>query len=784
AIKAVVKLLLLNRLVTVVGPAGIGKTTVALVVADRLTNESSLPVRFVDLSGVTDPTLVPMAVAVALGLAAPGDDPIASLIQFVQGAATLLLFDNCEHVIAEVARVVERILRGAKDVAILCTSRERLRAGGETVHALAPLLCPSPGEPVTGESALRHSAIQLFAERALGAQESFEITDRNAGIVVEICRRLDCSPLAMELVAARLGSLDIDMIASSLSRNVLLGSDGRRAGNDRHQSLAAALGWSFGLLKPSEQGVLKRLSVFSGAFTAESAAAVCGAMDLPKDRVFDVLMSLVEKSLLIADTNDSALRFRLLHVTRAFATRELVVAGEAAATQRRHAEHHRDLLLEVGDWDRMSGAAWHRQHRGSTEDVHAALQWAFGPSGDQALAARLLVAALPLGFHFAMHDFETRASTALRVLQSQPERDVLAELRVRTARMILSFQSGVSDEFLKAEMKETVALAERTELPRHRLETYSARAILSLELVDYVGAIQGFEVLQALAKEMDDAYASLVADRIGAQVFHWVGDQHNARIRAERVLRHPVSTIPLTYRQSPIDRGVAMRVVLARATWLEGRPDVARDIALEAVALAADDAPISLCQSLAFAACPIALWRGDLAEAAVFIERLIDISRRHDFRRWYRLGLCFRQSLPATSIVDGEAASPIGSLQRDLLGTLDPEWADETTLARAELGQAGWCNAELIRVAGERVLSRGDSVAAVAAEMRFETALRYARDQNALAWELRAATSLARLQRGREMHAAAREVLEPVHARFKEGFETNDLRAAAALLGR
>ncbi|MET0282355.1 MAG: winged helix-turn-helix domain-containing protein [Steroidobacteraceae bacterium] len=772
-IKSVLKLLLVHRLVTVLGPGGIGKTTVALAVAERLANETDTKVRFVDLSGVTDAAMVPGAIAAAVGLSTASEDPIQALIEFLQGSTTLLIFDNCEHVIVEAARVVERLLRGAREVAVLGTSRERLLAQSEAVYTLPPLQCPPPSEVMTAGTALKYSAVRLFAERAISAQETFDITDRNAATVVAICRGLDCSPLGIELVAARVGVLDIEMIASSLSRSLLLFSQGRRAGVDRHQSLAAALGWSFDLLSRPEQTLLRRLATFSGSFSAQSAMTVCSGPDLPQQDVPDGLMSLVGKSLLMADTSDSTLRFRLLHVTRAFATHQLVQAGEDAICRRRHAEHFSALLSSSDERNPVSA---------DSDDVHAALQWAFGESGDATIAARLFVAAIPFVVEFSMQDFEARSTQTLAILAAREESDLRAQFRVRTARASMFFQVGAPEEKLKAEIAVMLSLSERIEEPMDRLSAYAARAIVALELVDYVGAVQSFEAVQALARQMDDGHAAGVADRVGAQVFHWVGDQANARIRAERVLRSRTIAAPRTFRRAPVDRGVAMRVVLARAAWLEGRADSAMELAREALQLTSEEVPVSLCHALAFAACPIALWRGDRDEAARFIEQLVDHSRRHNFRRWHRLGLCFKHSLLAGSGEGIESATPMGSLQRDLLGTIDERWADDSTLARAELGLAGWCNAELIRVAGERILLQVHPRSIEAAEVRFETALRFSRDQQTLAWELRAATSLARLLLSEGARAAAREVLGPVCERVTQGAQTHDLLAAKALL--
>ena len=788
AVTAVVELATRRRLVTIVGPGGIGKTTLGVTAAERLADTYPQPACFVDLAAVADPALVPALLATSVGVMTPTDDPIAAMITYLQAARFLLVLDNCEHVVGAIAPIVERILHGAAGVTILSTSRERLLAEGEHAYTLGPLQCPTEPGALTADQALQFSAVQLFVERAFSTLGSFEIDDGNAATIAAICRRLDCIPLAIELVAARVGALGLQFLSESLDQHLLILSKSRRGASPRHQSLGATLDWSFRLLNEVERAVLRRLAVFSGSFAVESAVAIAGGAIVGEADVPNALMSLVGKSLLTADTGGEWVRYRLLHVTRAFASERLADSGEEAAIRRRHAEHHRDLLEAAeADWNTLARHPWLARHGGVMHDVRAALHWAFGSQGDVELGAALIVASLPFGFQFSLHEFERRASITLGVLAKALPPRPIAELRLNTALVVLRFQAGASDAVLQQQIDRTVALAEQIAVPKYMTESLTARAVHALEQVDYVAAVQGFEALEAVAKRADDAFATLIADRVGAQVFHWAGAQGIARVRAERVLRHPIASIPLVYGQGPVDKQVSMRIILARIAWLEGRPDTAEQIAAEALDVA-DDAPIAVCQALGFAACPIAFWRGDYTAAAQSTQRLLDYSRRYTFIRWYRLALCFQETLrqlkPAgldPQVVD---ASPVGKLQQDLLGTISPLWIDAASVGRAELGLAGWCTPELLRVAGTLRLRSGEADAMAAAESRYRTALQYARDQGALAWELRTMTSLAHLwiEQGRRVEAVA--ALAAVYEKFKEGLDTADVRAARSLLSQ
>jgi hypothetical protein len=378
-------------------------------------------------------------------------------------------------------------------------------------------------------------------------------------------------------------------------------------------------------------------------------------------------------------------------------------------------------------------------------------------------------------------EFKKRTERALAAVRrfTEPEPDL--EMRLSTALGNLQVRTADSAEDVGATMARVGALARESGVPQNTIWALTTRALTPLDFGDYVNAVDALADLTAAARKEDDAHASLAADRVGAIVLHWAGSHSRARVLAERVLRYPTVAIPLGYSGESVDRRVSMRVVLSRVLWLEGASDQARDLAAEAVELASSDHPNAVCDALGHAACPIAFWRGDLDAARAYTQTLLDWSHRYTLTRWYIAALCFQKILAAEEGEDSNP-TPLPGLQRDLLATLTHRWVDANTIDRGRHKLAGWCSPELLRVAGEMKRLEPGADAQRSAEMSFLQALECAREQRALAWELRAATSLARLRVRQDRRPEAERVLRSVYDRFTEGHETADLRQAHALL--
>jgi predicted ATPase/DNA-binding winged helix-turn-helix (wHTH) protein len=386
-----------NRLVTVVGTGGIGKTRLGLELARASLGQFTDGVWLAELAPLTDPDLVPSAINAALGLqSGAGRWTSERLAAALRGRRLLLVLDNCEHVIAAAAREAEALLRAAPGVRVLATSQEPLGLEGECTYRLSPLEFPAE-ESAELAAALRHGAVRLFVARARAADPHFSLSERNAATVATICRRLDGIPLAIELAAARAAALGIEGLARRLDLRFHVLTGGRRTALPRHQTLRATLDWSHRLLAEPDRVVLRRLAVFAGSFSLEAAASVVADSSLPEWEVISRIAELVEKSLVVADAAGAARRYRLLETTHAYAMEKLADSGEFGSIARLHAQHFRGHFRgALGLWESTPSVQWLEAQAPEIDNIRVALDWAFGADGDAALGIDLAACSYPL----------------------------------------------------------------------------------------------------------------------------------------------------------------------------------------------------------------------------------------------------------------------------------------------------------------------------------------------------------------------------------------------------
>lgn len=335
-----------SRLVTLSGVGGAGKTRLAIQAANRVTSAFQHGVWWVDLAALHDPTLIPQIIVQAFGLRTIANQPVLeSLISFVRPKQMLLIMDNCEHLSEACARLARQLLIEAPELCILATSREALGIEGETLYLLSGLPWPSSDSKVMREGQgkvdlkvlMGYDAVRLFVERARSILPDFSLTFENANAIVEICKRLDGLPLALELASARINVLSVQEIAARLNDRLTLLTSGKRGGEQRHQTLKAAIDWSYALLTDEEQILLRRLAVFTAGCSHDAAETVCSGEGIVPARMLDLLASLVDKSLVIAETTGNApARCRLLETIREYALEKLDQAGEAPRVRDRH----------------------------------------------------------------------------------------------------------------------------------------------------------------------------------------------------------------------------------------------------------------------------------------------------------------------------------------------------------------------------------------------------------------------------------------------------------------
>jgi predicted ATPase/DNA-binding winged helix-turn-helix (wHTH) protein len=804
AVAAVVSRLSRERLVTIVGAGGIGKTTVALAVAERMMTSYEHGVWLVDLAPLADPRLVASAAATVLGLEIRTEDPLPGLVAALRDDRMVLLFDNCEHVIEGTAGLAAAILSGAPGVKILATSREPLGVAGEHEHRLRPLTSPELSSTPMAAEAAAFPAVQLFVERVTANVEDFALTDANAGLVVEICRRLDGLPLAIEFAAPRVEVLGLKGLAARLRSHLAPWGVQRRGAMPRHRTMRAVIDWSYGLLSKDEQLFFRALGIFTGGFTVEAAAVV--AMDAASPRVdaIEPLANLVAKSLVVADVGGTKSRFRLLDTTRAYVLDRLDESGERERLARRHAEYYHELFERAEGQERVRSAGeWLADYASEIDNLRAALDWAFSPGGDGSIGVALTAAAVPLWMRLSLFtECHSRAKQALGSLGTGGPR---AEMKLHAALgTSLIYASRVIGPEIGPALTSALEIAESLDDAEYQLRSIWGLWGLHSETGRYRAALPFAERFHDLAARGANPGDQLFGERMMGSSKHFLGDQIGARRHLEQVLTHYAST---DHGWEVIRFGTDLRVsvhaLLARVLWLQGFVDQAVRTAEISIGEAqATGHSASLCYALATSACPIALWVGNLTAAAHYTGMLLDDSRKHGMPLWSAFGSRFQRVVGLKSgdvatgsrllqtgldeIADPDVSFRFSSGLSELAGALTHAGRIAEALALVEAGieqvEAGWAGPELLRLKGDLLLLQKSAAGAEMAQDLFRQALDEARLQGALSWELRAATSLARLLCRQGQSADAIVCLQPVYDRFKEGFGTADLIAAKQVL--
>src|SRR5260221_1677581 len=376
-----------QKVVTIGGPGGSGKTTVAVAVAHEMSATFNSQIYFVDLSALGGASLIAPAVAAALGVSVQTNNVVPALIDRLQERPTLIILDCCEHLIDGVSAVAEELIRRVPTLYLLATSREAMRVEGEHVFELDGLECPMEAGSLSALDALQYPSVQLLVDRVRAVRSDFELTDADAPTAVGICRRLDGIPLAIELAACRVDIFGLGRTATLLDERLNLSWVGRRTAPSRHQTLNATLEWSYDLLGEAEKRVLSRLSVFAGGFTFEAAVAVVADEMVDEANVSDCVWELRSKSMIAAQGQDG--RLRLLDTTRAFTLQRLAQSDEQNLFPRRHALYFTDLFrqgaaVDVSGWSKALGI--------EVDNLRAALNWAFSAAGDAKIGVELAAA--------------------------------------------------------------------------------------------------------------------------------------------------------------------------------------------------------------------------------------------------------------------------------------------------------------------------------------------------------------------------------------------------------
>ncbi len=762
-----------QRFITLTGAGGIGKTTVALRVAELLIGHYRDGIHLLDLAPLSAPSLILPNLAALLDLTHAEHEPLATFARRVQERQLLLVIDNCEHLLDDIALISETLLRHAPRLHILATSREALRAEGESVQRLEPLACP----PTTGNraQAMGYPALQLLIERAMSHQDSFELSEAELPLAIDICQRVDGIPLAIELVAAQIERFGLPGLLVQMEDNFRLLTRGQRSALPRHQTLRATLDWSFELLTECERICLRRLAVFRGGFSLASAAAVIAGERIAPAEVLGSITQLVAKSLLNVEPGDDEVVYRLLDITRTYALEKLSSAQELDATRERHAARCLALMEQAqDDWELIATQPWLDRYAPLREDVRAALDWGLADGGEHGLAIRLTVSAMPLWQELSLlreHALYVDKALALMSKAGAPCSQLMMQLQLALGSLSYHTLGGAPrtiDAFVSARR-----LAEERQDLAGQLRAVSGHMAVNLCAGLYRQALE----LSVQFDHLDprsDPLLDLSTQRLRVLAQHYTGNQALARHNAEQVIQrmaHSASLNRFAHRVGvQYDQSVASLTVLARILWLQGFPERAWGAASQALELALQiNHGTSICYTLALAGVVIARYNGDAPAAQGLQALLLEQSHKHSvqlFQTWagHYAGILERKDVQGLGLIT------------DILITLGAETVDEQAFERARTGAAGWCAPEILRVRAEGLPD------ARAAEALLLEALGLAHQQGALAWELRCATSLARLWQKQGRVQAAYDLLSSIYGRFTEGFGTQDLIRVRCLL--
>jgi predicted ATPase len=801
SIELIIRNLKTARLVSIVGAGGIGKTTVALAVAEEAIESFKEGVWLVDFARLKESSLVPNTIAVATGLVVHSSNVMPALCRFLRDRETLLVLDNCEHLTDTIGPCVAQILEEAPRVHVLTTSRAPLRLPHEQVHRLPGLSTPPVSPSLTAKEALTFAAIELFMERARDRLESFSLSDADAPAVADICRNLDGIALAIELSAMRIDVFGVRGLQKQLDdRFRLLG--GRRAGLERHRTLAATLDWSYGLLPAREATLLCVVSVFAGVFSLDDASAVS---NFPRAEAATCLAELAAQSLLSVDTDAENATYRPLETTRAYCLEKLLADGEDAAVRLRHAEHICEVIqTAAAELSQRPAREWGTAYGRYLDDLRAALAWAGADPSRRALLIRLTSYGTVLWNHFSLtaesRDHLSRAVSELREAGSAGSA-VEMNLQHALAGAIL-YTRGIVPEAKQAmdRARDIAVLLGNTEVHLSCL-----RMIGTYELFcgDNETGVRTLETFVAMATADDPSAVAEGETHLGCGEM-FIGRLDDSRQRLERLYARGLQDLDdATSLRFFYNHSINVMIVLSQVQWLTGSPGAAERTAAMVVEYGLETHhELSLSIGLAFI-CLVFFWAGRDEECRRHAAMLDDLVERHGIVTWRPVAKFCRGALASlhaetrsegietleTTVAECRAIGHIARLPYYMAVLAEaltkhgriPE-AESTivdALALANKNSDNWSTPELLRIRALVHAAQGE-------QREQETALvesmELAQRLGASSWRLRAASDLARLWQTQSRTLEAKHLLQPVFDGFKDGFETRDLTSAAKLL--
>jgi predicted ATPase/DNA-binding winged helix-turn-helix (wHTH) protein len=757
-----------ERFVTLLGPGGIGKTTIALAVGRAVAEEFGGEVHFVDLESLTDPRQVAGAVATSLGLALKSKDPGSELVDLVRSQKLLIILDSCEPVIETVALLAELLYQETEQVYLLATSRELLKVEGEHCCRVLPLDFPPDGSEQTANAVLRYPAVQLFVRRVAARAGSVVLTDEEAPFVAEMCRKLDGMPLAIELAAGQVAALGLkNTVARLVSRLELLRLSHRTA-VPRHRTLKATLDWSYNLLSDGERIVLRRIAPFVGHFTLEGARYVAGELGVGTGEICDAIAGLVEKSLIATRIDETQAQYRLLYTTRAYALEKLEEHAEIEVVFRRYAEYVAEYLESQKEvLSALPGAERVSAYSDQLSNVRAALEWSFGPHGDDETATRLAAASAQVLLELSLLiECQVWAERAMARL-GNPYRNSRRAMEISASLSLALMHTEGNDQRVQTAFASALEIAIDQGDLAYELRILSGLFMYSHWIMDIRGATNIAVRSKKLALKTGDPDNMALAEAMLAASDHLLGNHLAAQLHCESGLRYLASGPRFRTEQYLFHYTSFLLVGMARSLLYRGLLDQSLDYAKRAREEGEKSGhPATFCRSLALVL-PVFLTMADLRQSDQYIGELSNLSAAHSLIPYSAIatGLRGQWLLLQNNRIDGiqllkRALEELHAQRHEMLNmdfTCDlaaalvdlGEHEQALTLTVNAIGQQQRAGKflhmpALSRMKGIILASRSDDDY-FEAEESLLSAIDWAKRQSATLFELKAATDLAEL---------------------------------------
>lgn len=802
AVAEIRELLSHHRLVTITGIGGTGKTRLAQEIGWQL-SQSGGDVRLLEMAREQDSERIWSAIAAALGVEIEYSGVAVEGSSQLSALGGLLIIDNCEHLLEELATVTESLLRISPNITVLATSQEAINIDGERVYRLPPLSVPE--RSVTDIEVIQSfSSVQLFSERAVAASHDFKADESNVQLISDICRRLDGIPLAIELAAARVAVLGVSQICRGLDDRFRLLTGGRRTALPRHRTLQGTIDWTHSLLDEQEQQFFRQLSVFPDKFSIFSVCLLLGVEEGEQWQIVDLLQSLVARSLLQRDVTDSEAQYWFLENIRYYATEKLLAAGDIEAMNVAHSRYCEQMSqLASADWDVLPTSQWRQKYQYCVNDMHAALNRALSSEGDFEQGIRLLKNMVPFWITFSLYD---ECQRHLELLFSRHNAEQVVS---PYDRMALQAAMGKALTWAKGPVEATGQAWQQAldsgaasgdsevQLQAHYgLWLYSLRTGVLEQSLNHAMA------MTQLAYDCEDDEAYATGQRIEGVSRHFLGQHKDARVLLETSLNWFSHHLPPHPFRFGLDQKAAAQAFLSRLLWVQGEFHSAECLADAAVAQARSlDHICSLCCALAEGQCMTAALNGNVEKVVESAQELIRLSSENGLLFWKAYGELFllwantsigESRINLDVMIDELSRIRLDRQYSTLLVdiALKSERPDLIAVVKKFIntdtgpdGQSHWAMPEFMRV--NALALRQQGLESECREM-LEKAWALTQQQEAKGWQLRVAIDYVPLMvecGGSDKVRAYKMLSAVIHATEDEHI-TPDLKAAKQLLSQ